>query len=187
MKQRTIYALVAAGGLLGMVASFLQTLEKLTLLKNANAELTCNLNSVFSCSNVLNSWQSSVFGFPNSIMCLVLFTIFASVALVGAMGGRLSRGLRLGIQGLSLLTLGFGLWFLSESIYVIGSLCVYCLICFSGLLLVNWGWLRINAPDLPVGKTGQNIVRRAIDKGADLFVWVLLALALTFAIILKFG
>lgn len=177
---------MAAGGAIGLAASFMQTLEKLTLLKNENAELVCNLNSVFSCTNVLNAWQSSVFGFPNSIMCIVLFTIFGSVALVGATGGKLSRGLRLGIHGLSLFTLGFGLWFLWQSTFSIGSLCLYCLFCFSGLLLVNWGWVRTNAADLPIGTKGRAALQRAISSGADTFVWILLALAIAFTMIIKF-
>jgi len=65
MKKRSLYAVLAAGSSLGLLASFLQLLEKLVLLKNSHAALTCNINSTFSCTNVLNAWQSEVFGFPN--------------------------------------------------------------------------------------------------------------------------
>src|SRR5687767_2689815 len=106
MKQRAIYITMFIGGIVGMIAAFLQTTEKIALLKNKDAILACDLNSVFSCTSVLNAWQSSVFGFPNSLMCMVLFTIFASIALVGVSGGALPRRLRLGIQVLSLCTLG---------------------------------------------------------------------------------
>jgi uncharacterized membrane protein len=187
MKQRAIYAAMAAGGAIGLAASFLQTLEKLTLLKNADAALACNLNSVFSCTNVLNSWQGSLFGFPNSLLCMVLFTIFGSIGLAGVLGGRLPKSLRLGVHGLSLFTLLFGLWFLSQSTYVIGSLCLYCLICFSGLLVINWGWVRINAEDLPIGDRGRTVLQRAIAAGADTFAWILLALLIAFAMIIKFA
>lgn len=174
------------GGIAGMIAAFLQTTEKITLLKNKDAILTCDLNSVFSCSNVLNAWQSSVFGFPNSLMCLALFTIFASMALVGVTGGVLPRRMRLGIQALSIFTLGFALWFLTQSIYVIGSLCLLCIFCFGGLLLVNWGWLRINANELPIGGRGRTLLQKYIVSGIDTFVWVLLGLAVALAMILRF-
>lgn len=170
-----------------MAAAFLQTTEKIALLKNKDALLTCDLNSVFSCTNVLNAWQSSVFGFPNSLMCMALFTIFASMALAGVSGGTLPRRLRLGIHALSLFTLLFALWFLTQSIYVINALCILCIFCFGGLLLVNWGWLRLNAPDLPIGKQGRAFVAKAIQNGADIFMWILLALALGFMMVLKFG
>lgn len=187
MKQRTIYVAMLTGGIIGMIAAFLQTTEKIALLKNKDAILACDLNSVFSCTNVLNAWQSAVFGFPNSLMCMALFTIFASIALVGVSGGTLPRKLRLGIQTLSLFTLGFALWFLTQSIYVINALCILCIFCFIGLLLVNWGWLRANADDLPIGEHGRAFVKRRIASGADTFAWILLGLAVAFAMILRFN
>ncbi len=187
MKQRTIYGIMTAGGVVGIAAAFLQTTEKIALLKNKDAVLTCDLNSVFSCTNVLNAWQSSVFGFPNSLMCMALFTIFASMALVGLSGGVLPRKLRLGIQALSLFTLGFALWFLTESIYVINALCILCIFCFAGLLLVNWGWLRLNAADLPIGKRGRAALKRVIASGADIFAWFLLAALVAFAMAVRFN
>ena len=170
-----------------MIAAFLQTTEKITLLKNKDAILTCDLNSVFSCTNVLNAWQSAVFGFPNSLLCMTLFTIFASMALVGLSGGVLPRRLRLSIQALSLFTLGFALWFLTQSIYVINALCLLCIFCFIGLLLVNWGWLRLNAADLPIGERGRAALARGIAKGADVFGWFVLAAGVAFAMVLRFS
>lgn len=186
MKQRIIYSIMTTGGVIGMIAAFLQTTEKIQLLKNKDAILACDLNSVFSCTNVLNAWQSSVFGFPNSLMCMALFTIFASIALVGLSGGALPRKLRLGIHALSLFTLGFALWFLTQSIYVINALCILCIFCFVGLLLVNWSWLRLNAAELPIGERGRAFIKRRIETGADTFVWILLAMAVAFAMVLRF-
>lgn len=176
-----------AGGATGVIAAVLQTTEKITLLKNKDAVLTCDLSSVFSCTNVLNSWQSSAFGIPNSLICMVLFTIFTSTALVGASGTVLTRKLRLGIQGLSLFTLGFALWFLAESIYVINSLCILCIFCFIGLLVVNWGWLRLNAADLPIGQRGRAALADGIESGADIFGWFLLAVLVGFAMVFRFN
>lgn len=178
---------MTAGGVIGMVAAFLQTTEKITLLKNKDAVLTCDLNSVFSCTSVLNAWQSAVFGFPNSLMCMALFTIFGSIALVGLTGGSLPRKLRLSIQVLALFAFGFAVWFLTQSIYVINALCILCIFCFAGLLLVNWGWLRLNAADLPIGVRGRAFIQRSISSGADTFMWILLGLLLAFAMVLRFN
>ncbi len=183
MKARTIYAVMAIGAAVGMVASFLQTLEKLALLKNPHALLTCNINSVFSCSNVLDSWQSSVFGFPNSIMCLVLFTVFTAFAVAGWCGSRMPHQLRIGVQGLSLFTLVFGLWFLWQSTYKINALCIYCIGCMAGLLLVNWGWVRLNADNLPYSKA----IRDGMRSGTDIVAWFLLAAIIAMAITLHFS
>lgn len=177
---------MTAGGVIGVTAAFIQTLDKIQLLKNPHVVLSCNLNSIFSCTNVLNAWQSSVFGFPNSVMCLALFVIFTSIALVGLSGGTMPKQLRLSIQGLSLFTLGFALWFLSESIFVISSLCILCIFCFIGLLMVNWSWLRLNAASLPIGERGRAALKHGIYSGVDTFAWLLLAILVAFAMIMHF-
>ena len=187
MKPRTLYTVMTIGGAVGVVAAFLQTLEKLVLISDANATLPCNFNSVFSCSVVLNAWQSSVFGFPNSIMCMALFTIFTTVALVGASGGVISKGMRLGTQALSLFTLGFALWFLWQSTYAIGALCIFCLFCFAGLLMVNWGWLRLNANDLPINRNARDKLQTWIKSGLDTFAWASLAAIVAVAMAVKFS
>lgn len=175
---------MVAGSVIGMLASFLQTLEKLSLLKNGEAALYCNINSVFSCTNVLNAPQSSVFGFPNSIMCLILFTIFFAIGLVGVMGGQIPRKLRLATQFLSLFTLGFGLWFMWQSVYAIAAVCIFCLFCLTGLLAVNWAWLRLNAADY-TGAWGKR-AQAVVASGRDTYVWLLIAAVVVTAIVTKF-
>ncbi|HSW98254.1 MAG TPA: vitamin K epoxide reductase family protein [Candidatus Saccharimonadales bacterium] len=179
---------MATGGAVGLGAAFLQMLEKIQLLKHMDKALACDLNSVFSCSNVLNAWQSSVFGFPNSLMCMVFFTVFVVAGLAGLAAGSvpLPRAFRLGVHALALFVLGFALWFLWQSIYVIGSLCILCIFCFSGLLLVNWAWLRANADILPGARLRAHVAR-LIRSGADTFAWLLLAALVAFAMLLRFS
>ncbi len=186
MNKRFLYGTIAGGGLIGLGAAFTQMLEKIQLLKNAGTALTCDINSVFSCSNVLNAWQSSVFGFPNSLMCMIFFTVFTAVGLAGWSGAALPRGFRLGVHGLAVFVLAFGLWFMWQSIYAIGALCILCLFCLAGLLAVNWAWLRTNADDLPIGERGRARLKLLIQSGADTFAWVLLAFVIAFAVVFRF-
>lgn len=186
MNKRIVYGLMTGGGTIGLVAAFLQIIEKIQLLKYADKPLVCDLNSIFSCSSVLNAWQSSVFGFPNSLMCMVFFTIFATVGLAGLSGATLPRAFRLGVHALSLFVLAFALWFLSQSVYVIGALCILCIFCFGGLLFVNWAWLRLNAGDLPIGSRGRELVARLIKSGMDTFIWVVLATIVGLAMFVRF-
>jgi uncharacterized membrane protein len=186
MNKRVIYSVMTSGAVIGLIAAFLQILEKIQLLKNTGKALLCDLNSVFSCSSVLNAWQSSVFGFPNSLMCMVFFTIFAIVGVAGLSGASLPRGFRLSIHALSLFVLGFALWFLWQSMYSIGALCILCLFCFAGLLLVNWAWVRINAADLPIGERGRRALAAFIKTDKDTFAWALLATIVALAMLLRF-
>lgn len=175
------------GGLLGGIASFMQLLEKLNLLKNPNVDLICNVNSVLNCTSVLNAWQSSVFGFPNSIMSLTLFIVFFTIGLVGSTGGVISRKLRLVIQFLSLFTLCFGTWFLWQSTFSIGAICLYCILNFAGLVLINLAWVRINYQDAFGSKSLTDKLNMVVSNNLDLAGWGLLSLMVLITIYLRLG
>lgn len=174
------YSVLVFGGLMGFVASFWQLLDKLTLLKNSHAVLSCNLNSVFNCSNILNAHQSSVFGFPNALLCLILFLIAIVLGTVGLTGSLIHKWVRFVAQGLALFTVGFGLWYLWQSIFNIGSFCIFCIFCFAGVLIINAAWFRLNYKDMGLSD-------KWTTKGFDFFVWCLIALAVIFEALIKFA
>ena len=174
------------GAAIGLVSSFLQTLEVIELLKNQGAALYCNINSVFSCSTVLKAPQSSALGFPNAIMCLSMFLTFLIAGFAGLFSKGLNEGFRLTIQGLSLFTLAFGVWYLWQSTYVIGALCIFCSLCMLGLLMVNAAWLRTNASDLPISKAATKTLEGWIAKQYDILAWAIFAVAGVSAITLRF-
>jgi uncharacterized membrane protein len=181
------YLVIFVGAAIGLVASFLQMIEKLVMLQYKDAVLACNIDSVFSCSSVLNAWQSSVFGFPNALMCVVVFTIFLGVGLVGLTGGQITRGMRIGTQALALFMLAFGLWFLYQSTYVIGAICIFCVACMAGLLMVNAALWRLNFSRAPEG--GNSIgkfMHKMTLQSLDLLLWVSLIVVVAVAIILQF-
>jgi len=177
-KTKKLYLIASLGAFVGIVASFWQLLDKLELLKNPAAPLSCNISGTFNCTHVLGVWQSSVFGFPNSIMCLVFFSVFFTAAVAGLWGSRLSRGYGLAIQGLALFMTAFGLLYMTEVIYFVGAVCIFCLVCIGGLLVANAAWFRINFADMP-GKKIKNI------KGLDIFIWLSITIYLAASIIFK--
>lgn len=180
------YLVLTIGGALGLVAAFLQTIEKLVLIENKGAALPCNINDVFSCSTVLNAPQSSLFGFPNSLICMTIFTAFVVVGLLGATGSRLTRRALYVTQGLAVFMLLFALWFLYTSTFVIGAICIFCLICFAGLLLINGALHRLNfsAPK-GNGRVGE-FLQMTTARHFDLLAWLVLGMLLTVAIVYKF-
>jgi uncharacterized membrane protein len=180
-KSNSLYLLTALASAVGLGASFLQTLDKLQHLKNPTANLICNISSTFNCTNVLDAWQSSFFGFPNSLMCIVFFTLTLGVALA-MINANTSKWLRFLMHFLAVFFLGFGAWYLWQSIYFIGSMCIYCLACYVAVIVINATWLRINASDLPLSKATSRFI-----KGKwDLVLWTLWAFAFVLAIYLKF-
>jgi uncharacterized membrane protein len=186
IKQRTIYGLITIGGAVGLVASFLETIEYREILKNAHAQLVCNLNSVFSCGNVLNAWQSKIFGFPNSMLCMVFFTLMCTSGLIGLTGGVLMPKFRLWLHGIATFFLCFALWFMWESTFRVHALCILCLFCLAGLLTLNWGWLRMNVNVMPISIHRREQLGKAMAQGADTFAWLVLAMLIALVMFLKF-
>ena len=186
-NARKLYAILTVGAGVGFIASFLQMLGKITLLKNSDSVLSCNLNSVFSCSNILNAHQSSVFGFPNSLLCIAFFALLLSVGLVGWTGSVVKPKLLFVYQAMSLFFAGFGFWYFWQSIFNVGALCVYCLFCYGGVLLINGALLRLNYKNLPFGKKVMLAVDRLVSRGADIFFWCLIALVIVLEAIIKFA
>jgi len=181
-KNKALFGLVVGASVIGLVASFMQLLDKLVHLKNPTANLACNISSVFNCSNVLDAWQSSFFGFPNSIMCIVFFSVILGVALVGATGSSIGKILRLIMHFFAVFFLLFGAWYLWQSIYVIGTVCIYCMFCYAAVIAMNFAWTRINVVDLPFPKYKQKLIKR----NWDVVFWTVWASAFVVMIVTNF-
>lgn len=183
---KTLWIVLSASALAGLLASFIQTVERINYAKNPKVSLQCDLNAIFSCSNVFDAWQSSVFGFSNSLMCMIFFGLAAGLALVGATGSKINKNLRFIFHFAALFFLGFGAWYLWQSTYRIGYICIFCTICYGAVIAMNWAWLRLNGDDLFSSPAARRAWRRAKGAGLDSFVWLLWGLAIASMIVWRF-
>lgn len=185
-KDRTRFLILTIGAAIGLVAAFMQTIEKLILLENKDTVLPCNLNDIFNCSVVLNAPQSSLFGFPNSLICIMIFTLLLTIGIVGMTKSRMTRRLLLGVQALAFFMLMFALWFLFTSMYVIGAICIFCLVCFTGLLLINAALWRLNFSSDQMGNKFSRFPQTIREKNFDILLWLSLAVLVAAATIQRF-
>jgi uncharacterized membrane protein len=125
--QKSYHFILMAGSVVGLVASFLLTLSTLELFKNPSANIPCNLNPFVSCTNAALAWQGSVFGFPNSILGLIAFSMLFAIGVMLYSGGRAKKPLWLLVNLGLLAAVGFVHWFIYQSLYSLGTLCVYCM------------------------------------------------------------
>lgn len=185
-KPTTIWWVLTISAFAGMLASFIQAIERINFADNPTKPLQCDINGVFSCSNVFDAWQSSVFGFSNSLMCIVFFAVLAGTGLAAATGSEINRMLRLVFHSFSIFFLGFGAWYLWQSTFVIGYICIFCTICYTAVIAMNWAWLRINAKDYFESKKASKKWQKIERSGADTFGWILYALLFTAMIAFHF-
>jgi uncharacterized membrane protein len=78
-------------GAIGWLASGTLVLEKLEVLKDPNHTTVCDVNPWISCGQVMQTWQSSVFGFPNMFIGIVAFAIILTVGMALLSGATFAR------------------------------------------------------------------------------------------------
>ena len=112
----------------GLAASFILMLEKIQILKNPAAQLSCNINPIVSCNNVITSKQAEAFGFANPIIGLVSFAVIITIGMGMLAGAKYKRWFWLGLQSGTIFGALFITWLFYEAVYQIKALCPYCIV-----------------------------------------------------------
>ena len=162
--------LVAAAA--GLTFTTVQIMEKITILKDPTAGLVCDISTTVSCTNVLNAWQSSVLGPPNALIGAIMFAILGSGALGGVLGGRPARNYLLVLWGLSVFFALFATWFMFQTAFVIGSLCLWCTGIVTAVLAICATLTRIahRAHAFGTGRFAA-LMDTAVRSSLDLIIW----------------
>jgi uncharacterized membrane protein len=113
---------------IGLVASFILTIEKFQLLKDPKAQLSCNFNPVVSCGSVISSPQAEAFGFANPLIGLLGFAVIITIGVGMIAGAKYKRWFWLGLQAGTIFGVLFSIWLFYQSLYVIKALCPFCVV-----------------------------------------------------------
>jgi uncharacterized membrane protein len=131
-----IFLIVA--GVVGWYAAFALTVEKFVLLTDPTEALGCDFSVLVQCRANLESWQGSLFGFPNPIIGLAAWIapIVVGVALLS--GARFARWFWLLFNLGAVAALAFVIWLISQSVFVLGTLCPWCMVTWSVTIPLFW-------------------------------------------------
>ncbi len=164
---RVLAVWLIVAGAVGWWAAFSLTMERFHQLMDGGGPASCDFNVLVQCTANLTSWQGSVFGFPNPIIGLAAWIapIVVGVALLA--GARFARWFWilfwLGIAG----AMSFVIWLISQSIFVLGTLCPWCMVTWSvtipTFIVVTLHLLREGI--VPVGQ-------KVRDAAGSLMAWV---------------
>ncbi|MEU9116947.1 vitamin K epoxide reductase family protein [Streptomyces sp. NPDC048483] len=130
--------LLVITGALGILAAWVITLDKFELLKDPNYKPACSLNPIISCTNVMNSKQADVFGFPNPMAGLVGFGVVVAIGMALLAGARFRRWYWIGLNIGTALGAVFCMWLMVQSLYHIHSLCLWCSLTWAVTILMFW-------------------------------------------------
>lgn len=166
-------------GVVGWYAAFSLTVERFHLLADPNATASCDFSVLVQCTANLQSWQGSVFGFPNPILGLSGWVAPIVVGAALLAGARFARWFWLLFWAGMLFAFGFVIWLISQSLFVLGTLCPWC--------MVTWLVTIPTFYAVAVHLVRSGVVSdapRVRAAGAALAPWVPLMAFVTYAVVL---
>jgi uncharacterized membrane protein len=188
-RVRNAYLTMLVSASLSLFAAMVLSIDAFKLAKDANADLSCSINAVVSCSKVALSWQSTVFGFPNSFIGLMFESAVITIAIAGLMLVRFPNSLLRIAFFVYSAALVFALWLFSQSFFVIKAFCPWCMLVTVSTISVFTSILRINIYQNtfnwqePVHQRILRFILLGRDYVAVIFIYAVIAAA----IIWKYG
>lgn len=183
-KQNLAAFVMLLGSGLGLLASFVLSVEALELAKNSHAVLSCDFSSALSCSAVANHWSAAILGFPNSFIGVMTLPVMVTIGVALLADTKFPRWFMFAAQiGVSVGFI-FALWMFYMSFVEIGVLCPWCLTLDVGMLLIFGGMTRYN---ILTGVITGKKVKKFVQNDYDI---VLLMIIITLAVVMilaKFG
>lgn len=181
--NRFIFTTMLVSACISLLASFVLSVDALRLAENPDAALACDISATLSCGAVAQSWQASLFGFPNAFLGLVAEPVVITIAVASLGGVRFPRWFMASAQTVYTLGLVFAYWLFHQSMFVIGALCPWCLLVTASTTLVFTTLTHVNIRDdnLFLPRRIQERARWAIDHEVDVVIvwtWLLLLAAL---------
>lgn len=188
-RDKWIFGMMLVMGTIGLIVAFILTLEKFHLLQDPNAILSCSINVVLNCSTVMQTWQSSVFGFPNMLIGLMGYPIVITVAVAGLSGVTFPRPFLAAANIFYGLGALFAYWLFFQSVYVIEILCPWCLVItfVTTIIFATITHYNLGRNTFGLGKRADKAVKEYLAKDIGKLLtagWIVLLIALVFV---KFG
>ncbi|BDI23156.1 vitamin K epoxide reductase family protein [Herbiconiux sp. L3-i23] len=125
-------------GLIGLWASFQLVLERFQLIEAPGEALGCDINPFVACSTVIQSAQGSVFGFPNPLLGVMGFVAPIAVGVALLARARFDRWFWIFFNAGLVFAIVFIHWLMTQTVYVIGTLCPYCLVVWTVTIPLFW-------------------------------------------------
>ncbi|WP_236864040.1 vitamin K epoxide reductase family protein [Brevibacterium daeguense] len=128
MGEVSLGVFLVVASVIGFLASFELSIDKVRKLEDPSAQLSCDFNPFFSCGSVMAYPQSQLFGFPNQFLGIAafIFPLLLGVLLISRT--RIPGWVMLGLNSGLLLGTVLVMYLFYTSIYRIGIGCPWCMV-----------------------------------------------------------
>jgi uncharacterized membrane protein len=188
-QRRWSFIVIMVAALIGLIAAFALSVEAIELAKNPNAKLSCSINSVIDCAAVGNTSYSSLLGFPNSYIGMMVEPFFITVAITGLFIVKMPRKLMFAVQMMAIFALLFAYYLFHISVFTINVLCPWCLLVDVATIIMITAITRYNIREdnLYLSRNLSKKAKQFIEKDYDKLVAAALLVMAFAAIFAKFG
>lgn len=131
------YILIVAG-IIGIIASFALTYDKIHVLADKNYAPSCNINPILSCGSVMKTEQASLLGVPNTIFGLIAFSILLTFGFLLAGGAKVKKWVWLCAQVTATIGVIFMHYLFFQGVYRINAICPWCFAVWMITIPVFW-------------------------------------------------
>ncbi len=137
LTQTFPYILIV-GGAVGLLSSLLLTAQRFAVLKDPDFIPSCNVSPLVSCTSVSDTPYADMLGFPDTLLGVAAFAVLVTVGVAILAGARFARWFWVGLQlGVTIGLIGM-LGFFFASVYLIGALCIYCMVVWAVTIPIFW-------------------------------------------------
>jgi len=128
LKKNFLAIIICFFAFTGFIAATTLTIEKFEVLRNPNAELACNINTVFNCGTVMKSPYAEVFGIPWSLLGVAGYPAAILTGLIYIDRRKTNRILTYLVTLPPLGAFVLSSYFMWITAYQIGAFCPWCIL-----------------------------------------------------------
>lgn len=136
--QQKLPVILIIAGLIGCIASFALTYDKIQVLQDPSYVPACNINPILSCGSVMKTPQASLFGVPNTIYGLVAFSMLFTFGILLAGGAKVKRWVWLAAQAAATLGVLFMHYLFFQGVFEIHAICPWCFVVWMITIPTFW-------------------------------------------------
>jgi uncharacterized membrane protein len=129
---------LTVAGACGFFAAMRLTVDKVGTFIDPGTAPSCDMSVLVQCGKNLGSWQGSLFGFPNPLLGVGGWIAVITVGVMVLSGLRFGRWFwvtfNIGVLG----ALALVCWLIYQSIFVLGTLCPWCMATWAVTIPTFW-------------------------------------------------
>ena len=115
-------------GVIGALASFVLTYDKIQVISNPEYQPSCNINPILSCGSVMKTEQASLLGVPNTIFGLVAFSMLTTFGVLLAGGAKVKKWVWQAGQLAATAGVIFMHYLFFQGVFRINAICPWCFV-----------------------------------------------------------